>query len=205
MISAPQKFREFQERNANFGNEAQVRKSASPVRWWTASPASMPGQCQAASCRFETVFRHALNLKPTMSVVVIFGSDRESWKARRQAAPLDRRRSVGKEMLGRVVDASAIRSTAGPIAATKRSRVDVRRPASFAQSVHEPMATGLQAIDALIRSAAAASDHRDRQTGKTAVALAPSSPKSINRARTKAPALLRLCRGRPEALTVASS
>jgi F-type H+-transporting ATPase subunit alpha len=62
----------------------------------------------------------------------------------------------------------------GPINATKRSRVDVKAPGIIPRkSVHEPMATGLKAVDALIPIGRGQRELiiGDRQTGKTAIAL----------------------------------
>ncbi len=82
---------------------------------------------------------------------------------------------VGKELLGRVVDALGNPIDGkGPIKATQRARVDVKAPGIIPRkSVHEPMATGLKAIDALIPIGRGQRELiiGDRQTGKTAVAL----------------------------------
>jgi F-type H+-transporting ATPase subunit alpha len=62
----------------------------------------------------------------------------------------------------------------GPIQATERRRVDVKAPGIIPRkSVHEPMATGLKAIDALIPIGRGQRELiiGDRQTGKTAIAL----------------------------------
>ncbi len=82
---------------------------------------------------------------------------------------------VGKELLGRVVDALGNPIDGkGPIKAKTRARVDVKAPGIIPRkSVHEPMATGLKAIDALIPIGRGQRELiiGDRQTGKTAVAL----------------------------------
>ena len=82
---------------------------------------------------------------------------------------------VGRELLGRVVDALGNPIDGkGPINATKRSRVDVKAPGIIPRkSVHEPMATGLKAVDALIPIGRGQRELiiGDRQTGKTAIAL----------------------------------
>ena len=82
---------------------------------------------------------------------------------------------VGKGLLGRVVDALGNPIDGkGPIVADKRARVDVKAPGIIPRkSVHEPMATGLKAIDALIPIGRGQRELiiGDRQTGKTAVAL----------------------------------
>src|SRR5207247_7880580 len=62
----------------------------------------------------------------------------------------------------------------GPINATRRARVDVKAPGIIPRrSVHEPMQTGLKAIDSLVPIGRGQRELiiGDRQTGKTAVAL----------------------------------
>ncbi|HEU6443130.1 MAG TPA: F0F1 ATP synthase subunit alpha, partial [Microvirga sp.] len=82
---------------------------------------------------------------------------------------------VGKGLLGRVVDALGNPIDGkGPIQSTERRRVDVKAPGIIPRkSVHEPMATGLKAIDALIPVGRGQRELiiGDRQTGKTAIAL----------------------------------
>jgi F-type H+-transporting ATPase subunit alpha len=82
---------------------------------------------------------------------------------------------VGKGLLGRVVDALGNPIDGkGPIESTERRRVDVKAPGIIPRkSVHEPMATGLKAIDALIPVGRGQRELiiGDRQTGKTAVVL----------------------------------
>ncbi|MFC5504845.1 MULTISPECIES: F0F1 ATP synthase subunit alpha [Hyphomicrobiales] len=126
---------------------------------------------------FETGVRGmALNLESDNVGVVIFGSDREikeGQTVKRTGAIVDV--PVGKELLGRVVDALGNPIDGkGPIKATQRARVDVKAPGIIPRkSVHEPMATGLKAIDALIPIGRGQRELiiGDRQTGKTAVAL----------------------------------
>ena len=82
---------------------------------------------------------------------------------------------VGKGLLGRVVDALGNPIDGkGPIKTDKRARVDVKAPGIIPRkSVHEPMATGLKAIDALIPIGRGQRELviGDRQTGKTAIRL----------------------------------
>ena len=118
----------------------------------------------------------ALNLESDNVGVVIFGSDREikeGQTVKRTGAIVDV--PVGKELLGRVVDALGNPIDGkGPIKTTQRARVDVKAPGIIPRkSVHEPMATGLKAIDALIPIGRGQRELiiGDRQTGKTAVAL----------------------------------
>src|SRR5688572_22344535 len=118
----------------------------------------------------------ALNLEADNVGVVIFGSDtgiREGSTAKRTGTIVDV--PVGKGLLGRVVDALGNPIDGkGPIKAEKRSRVEVKAPGIIPRkSVHEPMATGLKAIDALIPIGRGQRELiiGDRQTGKTAIAL----------------------------------
>ncbi|NHT76094.1 ATP synthase F1 subcomplex alpha subunit [Rhizobium sp. PP-F2F-G38] len=118
----------------------------------------------------------ALNLEADNVGVVIFGSDRaikEGDTVKRTGAIVDV--PVGPELLGRVVDALGNPIDGkGPINATRRSRVDVKAPGIIPRkSVHEPMSTGLKAIDALIPVGRGQRELviGDRQTGKTAIIL----------------------------------
>ncbi|MFB2551244.1 F0F1 ATP synthase subunit alpha [Ensifer soli] len=118
----------------------------------------------------------ALNLEADNVGVVIFGSDRdikEGDTVKRTGAIVDV--PVGPELLGRVVDALGNPIDGkGPINATRRARVDVKAPGIIPRkSVHEPMSTGLKAIDALIPVGRGQRELviGDRQTGKTAIIL----------------------------------
>ncbi len=118
----------------------------------------------------------ALNLEADNVGVVIFGDDRsikEGDTVKRTGAIVDV--PVGKGLLGRVVDGLGNPIDGkGPIKADKRSRVDVKAPGIIPRkSVHEPMATGLKSVDALIPIGRGQRELiiGDRQTGKTAVAL----------------------------------
>jgi F-type H+/Na+-transporting ATPase subunit alpha len=118
----------------------------------------------------------ALNLETDNVGIVIFGSDRdikEGDTVKRTGAIVEI--PVGKEMLGRVVDplGNPIDGK-GPIKAKERRRVDVKAPGIIPRkSVHEPMSTGLKAIDALIPVGRGQRELviGDRQTGKTAIIL----------------------------------
>ncbi|HEV7344064.1 MAG TPA: F0F1 ATP synthase subunit alpha [Devosia sp.] len=128
----------------------------------------------------------ALNLETDNVGIVIFGSDRdiaEGDTVKRTNAIVDV--PVGKGLLGRVVDALGNPIDGkGPIEFTERRRVDVKAPGIIPRkSVHEPMQTGLKAIDAMIPIGRGQRELiiGDRQTGKTAVALdAILNQKSIN-------------------------
>ncbi len=118
----------------------------------------------------------ALNLESDNVGVVIFGNDRdikEGDTVKRTGAIVDA--PVGPGLLGRVVDALGNPIDGkGPIKATERRRVDVKAPGIIPRkSVHEPMSTGLKAIDALIPVGRGQRELviGDRQTGKTAIIL----------------------------------
>ena len=118
----------------------------------------------------------ALNLEIDNVGIVIFGSDRhikEGDIVKRTGAIVEV--PVGKGLLGRVVDALGNPIDGkGPIESHEMRRVDVKAPGIIPrQSVHEPMQTGLKAIDALIPIGRGQRELiiGDRQTGKTAIIL----------------------------------
>ncbi|MAC59819.1 MAG: F0F1 ATP synthase subunit alpha [Novosphingobium sp.] len=118
----------------------------------------------------------ALNLEADNVGVVIFGSDaeiKEGDTVKRTNTIVDV--PVGKGLLGRVVDALGNPIDGkGPIVADKRSRVEAKAPGIIPRkSVHEPVQTGLKAIDALVPVGRGQRELiiGDRQTGKTAVAI----------------------------------
>ena len=118
----------------------------------------------------------ALNLETDNVGIVIFGDDRgikEGDTVRRTSSIVDT--PVGKGLLGRVVDALGNPIDGkGPIKDATRTRVEVKAPGIMPrQSVHEPMQTGLKAIDSLIPIGRGQRELiiGDRQTGKTAIAV----------------------------------
>ena len=118
----------------------------------------------------------ALNLETDNVGIVIFGDDRgikEGDSVRRTSSIVDT--PVGKGLLGRVVDALGNPIDGkGPIKGATRTRVEVKAPGIMPrQSVHEPMQTGLKAIDSLIPIGRGQRELiiGDRQTGKTAIAV----------------------------------
>jgi F-type H+-transporting ATPase subunit alpha len=118
----------------------------------------------------------ALNLEADNVGVVIFGSDaeiKEGDTVKRTGTIVDV--PVGKELLGRVVDGLGNPIDGkGPINTTQRSRVEVKAPGIIPRmSVHEPVQTGLKALDALVPVGRGQRELiiGDRQTGKTAVAI----------------------------------
>lgn len=118
----------------------------------------------------------ALNLEADNVGVVIFGSDaeiKEGDTVKRTATIVDV--PVGKGLLGRVVDALGNPIDGkGPIVDATRQRVEVKAPGIIPRkSVHEPVQTGLKAIDALVPVGRGQRELiiGDRQTGKTAIAI----------------------------------
>lgn len=118
----------------------------------------------------------ALNLEADNVGIVIFGDDRgirEGDTVKRTGDIVDVPAGMG--LLGRVVDGLGNPLDGkGPITYETRIRAEVKAPGIIPRkSVHEPMATGLKAIDALIPIGRGQRELiiGDRQTGKTAVAL----------------------------------
>jgi F-type H+/Na+-transporting ATPase subunit alpha len=118
----------------------------------------------------------ALNLEADNVGAVIFGSDaqiREGDTVKRTGTIVDV--PVGKGLLGRVVDGLGNPIDGkGPIQYETRSRVEVKAPGIIPRtSVHEPMQTGIKALDALVPVGRGQRELiiGDRQTGKTAVAI----------------------------------
>ncbi len=118
----------------------------------------------------------ALNLEVDNVGIVIFGSDQDI----KEGDVVKRTKSIvdvpaGNALLGRVVDGLGNPIDGkGPIKATERRVADQKAPGIIPRkSVHEPMATGLKAVDAMIPVGRGQRELiiGDRQTGKTAVAL----------------------------------
>jgi len=168
----------LKEQIKNFGQEAEVSEVGQvlSVGDGIARVYGLDNVQAGEMVEFENGVRGmALNLETDNVGIVIFGEDREIMEGqtvKRTGAIVDV--PVGKGLLGRVVDAlgSPI-DDKGPIPG-ERKRVDVKAPGIIPRkSVHEPMATGLKAIDALIPIGRGQRELiiGDRQTGKTAIAL----------------------------------
>ena len=129
----------------------------------------------------------ALNLESDNVGVVIFGDDSgiaEGDTVKRTGDIVDV--PVGRGLLGRVVDALGNPIDGkGPIESEERRLVEVKAPGIIPRkSVHEPMQTGLKALDALVPVGRGQRELiiGDRQTGKTAVAIDTFiNQKEINR------------------------
>jgi F-type H+/Na+-transporting ATPase subunit alpha len=118
----------------------------------------------------------ALNLESDNVGVVVFGDDSgigEGDTVKRTGAIVDV--PVGRGLLGRVVDALGEPIDGkGPLTDVTRARVEVKAPGIVPRrSVHEPVQTGLKAIDALVPIGRGQRELiiGDRQTGKTALAI----------------------------------
>jgi F-type H+-transporting ATPase subunit alpha len=169
----------LKEQIKNFGQEAEVSEVGQvlSVGDGIARVYGLDNVQAGEMVEFENGVRGmALNLETDNVGIVIFGNDREI----KEGQTVKRTRSivdvpVGKGLLGRVVDALGNPLDGkGPIEAKERRRVDVKAPGIIPRkSVHEPMATGLKAIDALIPIGRGQRELiiGDRQTGKTAIAL----------------------------------
>jgi len=169
----------LKEQIKNFGEEAEVTEVGQvlSVGDGIARAYGLDNVQAGEMVEFESGVRGmALNLEQDNVGIVIFGSDREikeGQTVKRTGAIVDV--PVGKGLLGRVVDGLGNPIDGkGPIQSTERRRVDVKAPGIIPRkSVHEPMATGLKAIDALIPVGRGQRELiiGDRQTGKTAIAL----------------------------------
>ena len=169
----------LKEQIKNFGQEAEVSEVGQvlSVGDGIARVYGLDNVQSGEMVEFESGVRGmALNLESDNVGIVIFGSDREIMEGQ----TVKRTRAivevpVGKALLGRVVDALGDPIDGrGPITTETRARVDVKAPGIIPRkSVHEPMATGLKAIDALIPIGRGQRELiiGDRQTGKTAIAL----------------------------------
>jgi len=169
----------LKEQIKNFGQEAEVSEVGQvlSVGDGIARVYGLDNVQAGEMVEFENGTRGmALNLESDNVGIVIFGSDREiaeGQTVKRTGAIVDV--PVGKGLLGRVVDALGNPIDGkGAIKADARARVDVKAPGIIPRkSVHEPMATGLKAIDSLIPIGRGQRELviGDRQTGKTAIIL----------------------------------
>lgn len=164
---------------ANFGTEAQVSETGQvlSVGDGIARVHGLDNVQAGEMVEFANgVQGMALNLEADNVGIVIFGSDaeiREGDTVKRTGTIVDV--PVGKGLLGRVVDGLGNPIDGkGPIVSDQRSRVEVKAPGIIPRkSVHEPVQTGLKAIDALVPVGRGQRELiiGDRQTGKSAVAI----------------------------------
>lgn len=118
----------------------------------------------------------ALNLETDNVGIVVLGNDRDIQEGdvvKRTGSIVDV--PIGEEMLGRVLDALGNPIDGkGPINSSERQRVELKAPGIIPRkSVHEPMQTGLKAVDSLVPIGRGQRELiiGDRQTGKTAIAV----------------------------------
>lgn len=118
----------------------------------------------------------ALNLEADNVGIVVLGNDREIQEGdivMRTGSIVDI--PVGEDMLGRVFDALGNPIDGmGPVKDVQRQKVELKAPGIIPrQSVHEPMLTGIKAVDALVPIGRGQRELiiGDRQTGKTAIAI----------------------------------
>jgi len=164
---------------ANFGTEAQVSEVGTvlSVGDGIARVHGLDNVQAGEMVEFANGIKGmALNLEADNVGVVIFGADaeiREGDTVKRTGTIVDV--PVGKGLLGRVVDGLGNPIDGkGPIEGAERSRVEVKAPGIIPRkSVHEPVQTGLKALDALVPIGRGQRELiiGDRQTGKTAVAI----------------------------------
>lgn len=122
------------------------------------------------------IFGMVLNLEQDSVGVVIFGEDRnikEGDVVKRTQKIVEV--PVGEALLGRVVDVLGNPIDGkGPIEASETRVIDVKAPGIVSrQPVHEPLQTGIKAIDSMIPIGRGQRELiiGDRQTGKTAIAI----------------------------------
>ena len=133
----------------------------------------------------------ALNLEMDNVGISIFGNDtgiKEGDTVKRTGEIVDV--SVGKELLGRVVDGLGNPIDGkGTINAKEKRRIELKAPGIIPrQSVFEPMQTGIKALDALVPIGRGQRELiiGDRQTGKTAVAIDTIlNQKSVNKSKNE--------------------
>ncbi|MDR1827254.1 MAG: F0F1 ATP synthase subunit alpha [Methylobacteriaceae bacterium] len=169
----------LKEQIRNFGTEAQVSEIGQvlSVGDGIARVYGLDNIQFGEMVEFESGLKGmALNLEIDSVGIVIFGPDRDV----KEGQVVKRTNTIvevpaGMEMLGRVVDGLCTPIDGkGPINAKVKKLVDIKAPGIIKRkSVHEPMATGLTAIDALIPIGRGQRELiiGDRQTGKTAIIL----------------------------------
>ena len=164
---------------ANFGNEADVAEVGQvlSVGDGVARVHGLDNVRAGEMVEFPNgVKGMALNLESDNVGIVIFGDDRdikEGDVVKRTGAIVEV--PVGRGLLGRVVDGLGNPIDGkGPLVDVTMTRVEVKAPGIIPRkSVHEPMQTGLKAVDALVPIGRGQRELiiGDRQTGKSAVVI----------------------------------
>ncbi|WP_372917413.1 F0F1 ATP synthase subunit alpha [Sandarakinorhabdus sp.] len=178
-INAAEISRIIKDQIANFGTEAQVSEVGQvlSVGDGIARVHGLDNVQAGEMVEFPGGIKGmALNLEADNVGIVIFGSDstiKEGDTVKRTGTIVDV--PVGRGLLGRVVDGLGNPIDGkGPLVDVTRMRVEVKAPGIIPRkSVHEPMQTGLKALDALVPVGRGQRELiiGDRQTGKTAVAI----------------------------------
>ena len=178
-INAAEISRIIKDQIANFGTEAQVSEVGQvlSVGDGIARVHGLDNVQAGEMVEFPGGIKGmALNLEADNVGIVIFGSDsaiKEGDTVKRTGTIVDV--PVGKGLLGRVVDGLGNPIDGkGPLVDVTRMRVEVKAPGIIPRkSVHEPMQTGLKALDALVPVGRGQRELiiGDRQTGMTAVAI----------------------------------
>ena len=178
-INAAEISRIIKDQIANFGTEAQVSEVGQvlSVGDGIARVHGLDNVQAGEMVEFPGGIKGmALNLESDNVGIVIFGSDstiKEGDTVKRTGTIVDV--PVGRGLLGRVVDGLGNPIDGkGPLVDVTRMRVEVKAPGIIPRkSVHEPMQTGLKALDALVPVGRGQRELiiGDRQTGKTAVAI----------------------------------
>jgi F-type H+-transporting ATPase subunit alpha len=178
-INAAEISRVIKDQIANFGNDAEVSEVGQvlSVGDGIARVHGLDNVQAGEMVEFPGGIKGmALNLEADNVGIVIFGSDstiKEGDTVKRTGTIVDV--PVGRGLLGRVVDGLGNPIDGkGPLTDVTRSRVEVKAPGIIPRtSVHEPMQTGLKALDALVPVGRGQRELiiGDRQTGKTAVAI----------------------------------
>ncbi|MFH1222927.1 MAG: F0F1 ATP synthase subunit alpha [Pseudomonadota bacterium] len=124
----------------------------------------------------EETYGMILNLEESSVGVVIFGENnavKEGDVVKRTGRIIEV--PVGKELLGRVVDPLGFPiDGCGTINAKEHRKIEVKAPGIiYRQPVHEPIQTGIKAIDSMIPIGRGQRELiiGDRKTGKTAIAI----------------------------------
>ena len=178
-INAAEISRVIKDQIANFGNDAEVSEVGQvlSVGDGIARVHGLDNVQAGEMVEFPGGIKGmALNLEADNVGIVIFGSDsgiKEGDTVKRTGTIVDV--PIGRGLLGRVVDGLGNPIDGkGPLTDVTRSRVEVKAPGIIPRtSVHEPMQTGLKALDALVPVGRGQRELiiGDRQTGKTAVAI----------------------------------
>jgi F-type H+-transporting ATPase subunit alpha len=169
----------LKEQIANFNGKTEVAEVGQVIsvgdgiaRAWGLDKVQA-GEMVEFSCGVQGM---ALNLERDNVGIVIFGQDQEIHEGdtvKRTGRIVEV--PVGRGLLGRVVDALGNPIDGkGPLKDVTMSRVEIKAPGIITRrSVHEPMQTGLKAVDALVPIGRGQRELiiGDRQTGKTALAI----------------------------------